>query len=221
MILRSRWVNARIQQVLAAFRAVMATGARAVGKTTTAEQFSAETVRLDSPREGAVFAGDPDAALIGLKAPSLLDELQAVPEGLGPVKRSVYRNRGVGRYILTGSAYREAGVTEWAGTGRVITVPMAPMIQAEARASSADGLAHALRNPMMSILTDEHVVSSHPSQGADLLEVLACALRSGFPGAMELSEPDRRLWIEAYVSDLAQRDPINVGERVDTVLLRR
>ena len=221
MILYPRWANARLQQVLAAFPAVMVTGARAVGKTTTAEQFSAETVRLDSPRERAIFVADPDSALIGLKAPSLLDEWQSVPEVLGAVKRSVDRNRGVGRYILTGSAYPKPGVTAWAGTGRVITVPMATMTQAEARASSAEGLALALRNPMMSMLTDEHVASSHPSQGADLLEVLACALRSGFPAAMELTETDRRLWIEAYVSDLVQRDPIDIGERVDSVLLRR
>lgn len=221
MTLYPRWADSRLQQVLAAFPAVMVAGARAVGKTTTAEGFAAETVRLDSPRERAVFVADPDAALVGLSEPVLLDEWQAVPDVLGAVKRSVDRTRGVGRYILTGSAYPKAGVTAWAGTGRVITVPMAPMTQAESRASSATGLASALENPMMAMLADEQVSGSRPSAGADLIEVLACALRSGFPGAMALGEPDRRLWIEAYLSDLVQRDPLDIGERVDTVLLRR
>lgn len=220
MTLYPRWADSRLQQVLAAFPAVMVVGARAVGKTTTAEGFAAETVRLDSPRERAVFVADPDAALVGLSEPVLLDEWQAVPDVLGAVKRSVDRTRGVARYILTGSAYPKAGVTSWAGTGRVITVPMAPMTQAEARASSAAGLASALENPMMAMLADEQV-SVRPSAGADLIEVLACALRSGFPGAMALGDPERRLWIEAYLSDLVQRDPIDIGERVDTVLLRR
>lgn len=206
---------------MAAFPAALITGARAVGKTTTAARLAAETVRLDAPRERAVFVADPDAALAGLATPVLLDEWQAVPEVLGAVKRAVDQAGGSGRYILTGSAYPKAGATAWAGTGRVITVPMAPMTQAEIRASSSAGLAAAHGNPLMAMLADEPVPGSVPSGGADLLEVLACALRSGFPGALALGDADRRLWIDAYLSDIVHRDPIDIGERVDGVLLRR
>lgn len=221
MVLYPRWADGRLQQVLAAFPAAMVTGARAVGKTTTAGRLAAEIVRLDSPRERAVFVADPDAALVGLSAPALLDEWQAVPEILGAVKRSVDRTAGNGRYILTGSAYPRAGVTRWAGTGRVITIPMAPMTQAEIRSSSAAGLLAALRNPLVAMLADKPVAESLPSAGADLFEVLACAIRSGFPGVAHLSDADRRLWIDAYLGDIVQRDPADIGERVDTVLLRR
>lgn len=216
-----RWADARLEQLLQAFPAVLVSGARAVGKTTTAERFAAETIRLDSPRERAAFVADPDAALVGLKAPALLDEWQMVPDVLGAVKRSVDRTRGVGSFILTGSAYPKAGVTPWAGTGRVLTIPMAPVTQAEARASSAKGLAAALENPLMTMLADEPMTGSRSAAGGDLSDVLTSALRSGFPAAMSLSDENRQLWIEAYLSDVVQRDPIDVGERVDSVLLRR
>ena len=70
-----------------------------------AKKFFEVTIRLDSPRERPMFVADPDSAVIGLNEPTLLDEWQVVPEVLGAVKRSVDRNRGFGRYILTGSAY--------------------------------------------------------------------------------------------------------------------
>ncbi len=202
-----RWADARLEQLLQAFPAVLVSGARAVGKTTTAERFAAETIRLDSPRERAAFVADPDAALVGLKAPALLDEWQMVPDVLGAVKRSVDRTRGVGSFILTGSAYPKAGVTPWAGTGRVLTIPMAPVTQAEARASSAKGLAAALENPLMTMLADETMTGSRSAAGGDLSDILTSALRSGFPAAMSLSDENRQLWIEAYLSDVVQRDP--------------
>jgi len=94
--LAGRW----LAETRAQFPAVMLTGARAVGKTTTAAQLARQVVRLDEPRQAAIWRADPDAALSSVVVPALLDEWQEVPEVLGALKRSVDSDSTPGRFLL-------------------------------------------------------------------------------------------------------------------------
>ena len=78
-----RLADARLQQLVAEFPAVLVTGPRAAGKTTTACRLAAEILRLDDPAVAAAVRADPDAALRRSAEPVLLDEWQEVPEVLG------------------------------------------------------------------------------------------------------------------------------------------
>ncbi len=69
--------------------ALLLTGPRAAGKTTTARRHAATIVRLDRDAEAVAFRADPDAALRVQTEPVLLDEWQAVPTILGAIKRAV------------------------------------------------------------------------------------------------------------------------------------
>lgn len=62
---RPRLVDGLIDELLAELPAVMVTGPRAAGKTTTAARHAASLVHLDRPAEAAVFHADPDVALSG------------------------------------------------------------------------------------------------------------------------------------------------------------
>ena len=73
---RPRLADARVAELLRDFPAVMITGPRAVGKTSTASRHVADVVRLDRPAEAAAFRADPDAALEARTEPVLLDEWQ-------------------------------------------------------------------------------------------------------------------------------------------------
>ena len=84
-----RSVEPLLQELLEGMPAVLVTGPRATGKTTTASRFAQTVIRLDQENEAAAFHADPDAALRGLPEPVLLDEWQAVPSVLGAVKRTV------------------------------------------------------------------------------------------------------------------------------------
>ncbi len=59
----TRLVDPWLADVLAAAPAVMITGARASGKTTTALRHAASVAHLDYEREAGPFNADPDAAL--------------------------------------------------------------------------------------------------------------------------------------------------------------
>ncbi|HLG66363.1 MAG TPA: AAA family ATPase [Acidimicrobiales bacterium] len=105
---RSRLADEILAELCRDFPAVMITGARATGKTTTAAQHVAQVVRLDEPGVAAAYRADPDAALRRADLPVLLDEWQAVPGVLGAVKRAVDRDPTPGRFVLTGSGARRS-----------------------------------------------------------------------------------------------------------------
>lgn len=69
-----RLADAYVSDLLAEFPAVMITGARATGKTSTAMQHCIHVERLDQPGVAAMFRADPDAALRRVPRPVLLDE---------------------------------------------------------------------------------------------------------------------------------------------------
>ena len=213
-----RMADAWLTEILAAAPAVMITGARASGKTTTAMGHASSMVRLDNPGEAAAFDADADAALRGRAEPVLLDEWQACPAVVGAVKRAVDTQRRPGRFILTGSARFDADPVLWPGTGRLIRLAMQPMTVREQ-------LARPFRPFFSGLLTSEQPgsvddapldpaswrpastsASEQPVFGGDapdLREYVDIALKGGFPEpALELDSPPRREWLASYVAQL-------------------
>jgi uncharacterized protein len=94
---------------MSAFAAVMITGPRAVGKTTTAARLVAQVDRLDIPDVATSYRLDPDAALRRAVRPLLIDEWQEVPEVLAAVKRAVDMDREPGQFLLSGSRASNPG----------------------------------------------------------------------------------------------------------------
>lgn len=90
----SRGADARRSALMSELPAVMVTGPRAAGKTTSARRLAADVLRLDEPAVAAVIRADPDAALRRATEPVLVDGWQVVPEVLGAVERAVDDDRG-------------------------------------------------------------------------------------------------------------------------------
>ncbi len=208
-----RLVDPWITEVLASAPAVLITGARASGKTTTALRHAASVVRLDNEREALPFEADPDSALRDRHEPVLLDEWQACPGVLGAVKRAVDTQRRAGRFILTGSVRSDADPALWPGTGRLIRIAMHPLTVREQLSTPPRPLLPAL-------LAAEPL--SLPSDPPDLRGYVEIALRGGFPEpAIELAGGVRARWFENYVDQLliheraagrSHGDPVRLAE---------
>ncbi len=214
-----RLADAVLAERLASFPAVLITGPRGSGKTTTAERHVADTIRLDDPARAAGVRADPDAALRRVGEPTLLDEWQEVPEILGAVKRSVDADPRPGRYLLTGSVRASLDQPMWPATGRVVNVRMYGLTERELA-----GLPAGERPSFVERLATGDADSFDlPSVVPDLPGYLERALQSGFPQpALYLdSDEDRAIWLDSYLEQLLARDAATLAPRRDPVLLRR
>jgi predicted AAA+ superfamily ATPase len=211
---KPRLLDTLLRDLLVELPALMVTGPRATGKTTTAARLARSEARLDRPAEAAAFRADPDAALAALPEPVLLDEWQEVPGVLGAVKRAVDRDSRAGRFILTGSVRADLDEATWPGTGRVVRVPMYGMTGRElqghvAGESFLDRFAAGESIPL-------------PRERPDLHGYVQLALAGGFPEpALRMSEDARVTWLESYVDQVVTRDAPNADPGRDPARLRR
>lgn len=211
---KPRLVDGLIAELLAELPAVMVTGPRAAGKTTTAARHAASIVRLDRPAEAAVFRADADVALTEYEEPILLDEWQEVPSILGAVKRAVDADPRPRRFLLTGSVRADLDTATWPGTGRVVRASMYGMTVREQ-------LGRLEAQPLIDRLA-EGVPPALPPDPPDLRGYVELALRSGFPDAALLMSPAAGAqWLEGYIDQLITRDAIDIEPRRDPARLRR
>jgi uncharacterized protein len=218
IVYRPRLVDALLDELLTQVSAVMLTGPRACGKTTTAARRAATSVQLNAEAQATAFAADPDSALRGLEEPVLLDEWQEVPGVFGAARRAVDADPRPNRFYLTGSVLAEHDSQVWPGTGRFLRVAMHPMT---VRERIGDPGAKAFLDKV----ADGDALTV-PSDTPDLRAYVELATESGFPNAaLMLSGRPRRMWLQSYLEDLLTHDIEELEEsatkRRDTERLRR
>jgi len=206
-----RFMDAFLDELLAAHPAIMLVGPRGCGKTTTALRHAKTIRRLDDPRQAALFASAPDRAIEEVDAfPLMLDEWQAVPDVLGAVKRHVDTRRGAGRFLLTGSVRAPYGET-WPGTGRVIEIPMTPL-------SVSERVGRLGRRSFLSSLATGEL--PRVADAEDIVGYIDLALAGGFPEAVALDPDARYRWLGSYLDLLVGRELQEVGHELDPRKLR-
>lgn len=211
-----RLVDPLLDELFVELPALLVTGPRAAGKTTTAARHASTLVRLDREAEAGAFRADPDAALRKLREPVLLDEWQEVPGVLGAVKRAVDTESRPGRFLVTGSVRADLSATTWPGTGRLVRVPLWGLTVREmyGRASATTVLDGLAAEGVDALKT--------PEEPPDLRDYIELALRGGFPEpALRLSERLRTSWYESYLEQVVTRDAKTADTNRDPVRLRR
>lgn len=213
---RTRLVDSRLQELFSELPAVMLTGPRATGKTTSAIRFADSVVRLDDPAQAVAFSDNPDSALSAYAEPLLIDEWQIVPDVLGAIKRAVDSDPRPGRFLLTGSARARLTTPTWPGTGRVVEIHMEGLTQREL-SGSVDGPGF-LDRLAASDLTRFPGQPNPPG----LPQYLEAALKGGFPEAALAELPSTAFaWLDGYVEQLLTRDLDLLDESRDPEKLRR
>ncbi|MCU0616988.1 MAG: ATP-binding protein [Gemmatimonadaceae bacterium] len=158
--------------------AVLLQGAKAVGKTATAQRLAARTVRLDRPAVAEVVRADP-ASAVRPPYPVFFDEWQHVPELLDELRIRIDDDPTPGLALLAGSAAPAAGARPThSGAGRIVVRRMRPLTLAERL--SADALSGAAGGKALSRLGESpslHLVD--PALTCHLLGVDEDALMDG------------------------------------------
>lgn len=84
-----RQIDARLRSELEVWPAVVITGPRGVGKTTTTLQLAESAIDLSQPQQREAFMLDMESALRVAPKPVLIDEWQQAPDVLWVVKKLI------------------------------------------------------------------------------------------------------------------------------------
>lgn len=199
---------------LDAFRAVVVTGARQVGKSTLArlvlDRVAGTYLTLDDPLTLSEAAQDPDGFVSGREGLCVIDEVQRAPQLLRAVKVGVDRDPTPGRFLLTGSAnlLGMRSVTE-SLAGRAAYLELLPLswseIMGAPRPRTIDD-AFALSS------ADDFAASVTPASDDAAGRARSRALAGGMPEAFVLDAENRRAWYESYRRTFLERDLRQLSE---------
>lgn len=197
-----RKIDARLRTELAAWPAVVVTGPRGVGKTTTALQVVESSIDLSQPQQRNAFMLDMESALKAAPKPVLLDEWQQAPDVLWVVKKLVDQDNMSG-FVIAGSTrlrpMASGGSNQWPLVHRGITLELHPLTVAEKRYRSTYSFADRLNNPHHPIDWDRQVPS--------LYDYIDLALEGGYPAYVAVEgHHDRRTRMERAVRDIVRLD---------------
>lgn len=211
MVYAPRIIDEELAALLQGLPAVALEGAKGVGKTSTAEQFAATTIRLDRSAERAVFVAD-RGRIDREPHPLLIDEWQRDPESWDTVRRSVDSDASPGRFILTGSAnVRDARVHS--GAGRIVRLRMRPLAWSERGGMEEPTVS------LSSLLADpRRRVSGETSTRVH--DYTSEILWSGFPGIRGFAERYRPEALRGYLDNAVMHDIPALGtvpRRPDTL----
>lgn len=193
-----------INQINSAFRVLLLTGPRQVGKTTLLELCADENrnyVTLDDFDARHMAQTDPGLFIQTYKPPLIIDEVQYAPQLFSHIKIMVDREKNNGMYWLTGSQkfHLMQGITE-SLAGRVAIIDLLGLSQAELE-DRAD-----LNEPFLPTPTWIKQARSNTNHYIPLQKVYEYIWLGAFPSIYETNGANRDLFYRSYVQTYIQRD---------------
>lgn len=180
--------------------AVLVTGPKWCGKTSTALVASGSVVYMQDPDKGSSYmmaADTKPSILLEGDVPRLIDEWQMAPVLWDAVRFAVDQRQAFGQFILTGSAVPVEGATMHTGTGRISRLAMRTMSLYESGESNGRV---SLRD-----LFDNKMPVMEPS--ALTIEQIAFAIcRGGWPASVRLKGSDALELSRDYVDAIIHQD---------------
>lgn len=195
------------------YSALIVTGPRQVGKTTTLRRLAESNrayVTLDDIEARRMAKDDPELFLSVHRAPLLIDEVQYAPELFSRIKIEIDRGAPPGSYWMTGSqAFRLMQLAGESLAGRVAILRMSPLSQHEIFGSGSHEpfelglakLAERMKNGTATDTTGQY----------------ERIWRGSLPAYISGKHPNRELFYSSYLQTYIQRDIGDMLTRVDSL----
>ena len=196
-----RTADVELNLDLEALGAVLITGPKWCGKTTTALQVAKSVVKVDDFVNDVKTSGFEEiapASLLKGERPHLIDEWQLAPKVWDLVRREVDDSDEPGAFILTGSVATDFCKVLHTGAGRIGRLHMRTMSLFESGNSSGDV-------SLGSMFEGQHIgISGYSDCDAECIARLLT--RGGWPAAIGKSEAAAQRIVESYCGSMIEGD---------------
>ena len=189
-----RYTDQELKESLEYMGAVLITGPKWCGKTTTAKQQSKSIRELQHPIYGKSYLKLADTNPIELlndKKPLLIDEWQMAPELGDTVRYLVDESDEDGQYILTGSTIVDENKIMHSGAGRIKRIVMRPMSLYESGESTG-------KISLMDLFNNKTLNIDGITSNLTIKELIFATCRGGWPESLTKKNKKYQL---AIVSD--------------------
>ncbi|MFI3319882.1 MAG: DUF4143 domain-containing protein [Rikenellaceae bacterium] len=220
MTYRRRTVDLILEKKLLGKGAVVIEGPKWCGKTTTAEQVAKSVLYMATPNkveQNRSLSEINPQLLLGGDTPRLIDEWQIAPKLWDAIRFEVDHRKGVGHFILTGSAVPASTEDiQHTGTGRFAWLTMRPMSLSESGESNGSV-------SLGDLFTEAKDIAAVNSLSLTDIAYLTC--RGGWPNAIDMRN-DIALeqaydYLDAVVkSDISRVDNVSRDEERAKRLMR-
>jgi predicted AAA+ superfamily ATPase len=210
-----RRIESIITEVSKYYSAIIITGPRQTGKTTTLQKLAKNDrsyVTLDDLEARRLAKRDPETFLSVYPAPLLIDEVQYAPELFSRIKIEIDNGAQPGSYWLTGSQmFRLMDLAQETLAGRAAILRMSALSQREIYSSEID-------EPFV-ISFDKLKHRTESGVPADTVSQYERIWRGSLPGHISGKYPNRDIFYGSYLETYIARDIGDMQTRVDTLLL--
>ena len=222
MIYRRRIVDTILADYLSAIGAVLITGPKWCGKTTTAAQAAQSILKLDDPGKRQAYLTtaqvNPSALLKG-ETPRLIDEWQLAPSLWDAVRNEVdSKSPEKGLFILTGSTTVKEDSLTHSGAGRIARLTMHPMSLFESGESNGT-------IPLKSLFDEDPAFVDGCTSSLSIEGLIQAACRGGWPDSViSANATQAGILTASYIDAICNSDASTVDgvrrlpERVRAVL---
>lgn len=207
----TRVIDEELEYYLEAFGAVLITGPKWCGKTTSAEQKAKSVLKLQDPDKslGYLITAEtkPSLLLKGAK-PRLIDEWQMAPILWDAIRTSVDELQEEGLYILTGSTTVDEKTIMHSGIGRIARLKMLPMSLYESGDSNGT-------ISLKKLFNDNNYLIDGKKSNLSIEELIFVACRGGWPSSLNTKSNRAKLLIaKSYVDNVTMNDISTVDGKV-------
>ncbi|WII07293.1 DUF4143 domain-containing protein [Methanomassiliicoccales archaeon LGM-RCC1] len=199
-----RIIDNELEFYLDSFGAVLLRGPKWCGKTTTASNIAASTIKMQDPKKSKdyIAAAEADVSLIlEGEQPRLIDEWQVSPVIWDAVRSNVDEGGKNGQFILTGSRIPSEDSIQHSGAGRIGVLDMYPMSLYESKDSNGKVSLKALFDGDF-----QNGVKSDLS----VKKIAECLCRGGWPANMGLSYRKCAIRIKSYLDLIYESDDVSL-----------
>lgn len=198
-----RNIDSELESYLEAFGAVLITGPKWCGKTTSASMKAKSILKLQDPdkSQGYLLTAQtkPSLLLEGDK-PRLIDEWQMAPVLWDAIRTSVDNVRDEGLYILTGSTVVDESKIMHTGTGRIARLKMYPMSLFESKESNGS-------ISLKQLFNDKNYNIDGLKSSLTIENLIFAACRGGWPSSLtKKTESAKLLVAKSYLDNIIQID---------------